>query len=213
MIQCVTKRGEIVKTDTVKKIDSILAYIKGELLVNFNEDDAILFVEWSKKKLSDTIKDRKEKVILSRMKNCNETDDKKKLEYARKKYLPTNYPINIRIGDIVHVNYGFGFCSEISNGHYAIVLSQFRVNTYFIVPLGSEPLKSHPFYFDDLNLPSKAGRFPNKKSYLQFNQMGSVHYRRMENIHGCTRQNIGETKLKILFLEISKFLGIDEHQK
>jgi len=201
------------KAETVKKIDSILAYIKGELISGFNDDDAILFVEWSKKKLSDTIKDKKEKAVLSRLKSCNDEKDKKRLELTKKKYLPSNYPVNIKVGDIVHVNYGFGFCSEISNGHYGIILSEFKANTYFVIPLGSEPLKSHPFYFDDLNLPSKSGRIPNKKSYLQFNQIGSVHYRRLENIHGCTRQNIGEVKLGIIFNEIRKFLNVGTCQE
>ena len=56
--------------DTEKKIVSILSNIKGELLSNFNDEDALAFVEWSKKMLADTVKDRKEKLILQQKRIC-----------------------------------------------------------------------------------------------------------------------------------------------
>jgi len=198
---------------TEKKIDSILSSIKGELITNFDEHESIAFVEWAKKLISDTTKDRKEKQLLLQLKNCDNDEMLRKLRAKKKKYLPPNHPYNLSIGDIVHVHYGFGYCSEMSGGHYGIILSDFNANMYFLVPLSSEPLKSYVFFLENLGLPSKNGIVPDKKSYLRFDQMGNVHYRRLENIRGCERKNIGYENLRNVFTGFVNFLKITVDRK
>jgi hypothetical protein len=191
--------------DTEKKITSILAQIKGELIQSLSDEDALAYVDWARKKLADTVKERKDKEILKKMKTCSD-EDKIILRKQRRKYAPDNYPINLVVGDIVHVNYGFGYCNELSAGHYGIILSGINANMYFVVPLSSEPLKAFPFYFDDLNLPSKGGAMPNKKSYLRFDQMGSLHFRRLENVNRVQRLNIGKDRSSMVFSKIREYL-------
>ena len=147
------------------------------------------------------------------MKNEKDPASINQLKQQKRAYLPENYPRMLKIGDIVHVNFGFGYCSELSDGHYGIILSEIKANMYFVLPLGSEPLKIHPFYFDDLNLPSRDGVHIQKKSYLQFNQMGNVHYRRLENVRVNERRNIGDARVRLVFQEIAKFLeiGLDKN--
>jgi len=193
--------------NTEKKIDSILAYVKGELIANFSNNEALSFIEWMKKLTSDTLKDRKEKQILLQIKVCQDAGEIAKLKLTKKKYLPKNYPCNLAIGDIVHVSFGFGYCSELSGGHYGIVLSELKANMCFVMPLSSVPLKTHSFYFDDLNLPSRSGLEPGKKSYLRFEQMRNISYRRLENISGMGQKNIGKDRLGEVFAEIRKYLN------
>ncbi|MFZ3129919.1 MAG: hypothetical protein WA125_02155 [Desulfosporosinus sp.] len=191
----------------LKQLDSLLGNLKGELLSNLNDKEISDFVEWAQKKLTDTIKDRKEKKILKQLKNCN-PDERPKLLEKKRKYLPKNYPYNLRIGDLVHVNFGFGYCSELSDGHYAIILSDIKANMYLILPLSSEPLRLFELYLDDLGLPCKNTSEIEKRSYFRFDQLRFVHYRRLENINGYGRKNIGETNLGFVQENVSKFLKI-----
>ena len=193
--------------NTKKQIDSILANIKSELYDNFGDDEALAFVKWSKKALFDTIADRKEKALLYQLKTCNDTDIAK-LRKKKREYLPKNYPQNLTIGDIVHVSYGFGYCSELSDGHYAIIFSNIKANMYFVIPISSEPLKSHMFYFDDLCVSTNDDNKTKRKSYLRFDQMGNVHYRRLENARIGERENIGPEKLREASVQVGIFLGI-----
>ena len=63
------------KTETIKSIDSYLASIKSDLLANMTDEEALQYVKWSQHKLSQTIKDRKEKKILADIKKLNPTTD------------------------------------------------------------------------------------------------------------------------------------------
>lgn len=196
------------KDETKKKIVSVLSSIEGDLISKLNDEDALLFVKWANKLLSDTVKDRKEKEIQLKINDCKDENEKKKLKIKKKNYLPINYPYDLEIGDIVHIDYGFGYCGELSNGHYGIILSGIRVNKYFVIPLSSEPLKIHSFYFENLGLPDKNGYNPKKKSHCRFDQLCHIHYRRIENVDNGNRKKLSEENLMKLFCEINKFLKI-----
>ena len=173
------------KIETIKSIDSYLASIKSELLANMTNEEALQYVQWSHHKLAQTIKDRKEKKILADIRKLNPITDSiaiGKLKTQKKKYLPTNYPYNLVIGDIVYVNFGFGFCSELSDGHYGIILSEMVANMYLVLPLSSEELRKYPFGIADLGLPNAQGVKQGKMSYLRFDQLRYLHYRRLERI-------------------------------
>lgn len=172
--------------DNNKYLESILHYIKGEVKRSLNDDDAILYLDWIKSLISDTIKHDKELSInsmirLEKKKEKPDFDKIKQLKKKKKKYEHTNYNHNLKIGDIVHINYGYGYCGELSMGHYGIVMSDIVNNMYFIVALSSDPLNDFPFYFEGLNLPNAEGN-NNKKSYVRFEQARFMHYRRITNI-------------------------------
>lgn len=199
------------KVDTIKTIDSYLASIKGALINNLTDEEAIRFVEWANCKLSQTIKDRKDRQIAAEIKKLDPVKDKRqisKLKSTRKKYLPTNYPYNIGIGDIVHVNFGFGFCNEISGGHYGIVLSDIVANMYLVLPLSSEELRRYPVGLTDLGLPNAEGIKHGKVSYLRFDQLRYLHYRRLERIKytqaGVVK--LSSDQLDIVYNHLKKFL-------
>ena len=198
--------------ETSKAIDSYLASIKGDLLSNMTDDEALQFVKWSQHKLSQTIKDRKEKQLLTQIRALDSSTDEKeisKLKHKKKKYLPSNYPYNIEIGDIVYVNFGFGFCSELSAGHYGIVLSKQVANMFLILPLSSEELRKYPVGIPDLGLPSAKGVQQGKISYLRFDQLRYLHYRRLERIINIKNGVIKLTpiQLKDVYTHLSKFLN------
>ena len=84
-------------------------------------------------------------------------------------------------GDIVYVNYGYGYCGELSTGHYGIIMSDIVNNMYFVVTLSSDPLNDYEYYLEGLNLPNAEGD-KNKKSYVRFEQSRFMHFRRLTNI-------------------------------
>lgn len=206
------------KTETIKSIDSYLASIKSDLLANMTDEEALQYVKWSQHKLSQTIKDRKEKKILADIKKLNPTSDGQaisKLRNLKKKYLPSNYPYNLEIGDIVYVNFGFGFCSELSDGHYGIVLSELIANMYLILPLSSEELRKYPIGISDLGLPNAQGIQHGKISYLRFDQLRYLHYRRLEKIinvkDGIVK--LSPEQLKTVYTHLSSFLNFPVDKK
>lgn len=206
------------KTETIKSIDSYLASIKSDLLANMTDEEALQYVKWSQHKLSQTIKDRKEKKILADIKKLNPTTDGQaisKLRNLKKKYLPSNYPYNLEIGDIVYVNFGFGFCSELSDGHYGIVLSELIANMYLILPLSSEELRKYPIGISDLGLPNAQGIQHGKISYLRFDQLRYLHYRRLEKIinvkDGIVK--LSPEQLKTVYTHLTSFLNFPVDKK
>ncbi len=206
------------KTETIKSIDSYLASIKSDLLANMTDEEALQYVKWSQHKLSQTIKDRKEKKILADIKKLNPTTDGQaisKLRNLKKKYLPSNYPYNLEIGDIVYVNFGFGFCSELSDGHYGIVLSELIANMYLILPLSSEELRKYPMGISDLGLPNAQGIQHGKISYLRFDQLRYLHYRRLEKIinvkDGIVK--LSPEQLKTVYTHLTSFLNFPVDKK
>ena len=149
-------------------------------------------------------------IILEKKKEKPDFDKIKQLKKKKKKYEHTNYNHNLKIGDIVHINYGYGYCGELSMGHYGIVMSDIVNNMYFIVALSSDPLNDFPFYFEGLNLPNAEDN--NKKSYVRFEQARFMHYRRITNIsingitmHRCLKpEQIVELKKNYLkFMKLS----------
>jgi mRNA-degrading endonuclease toxin of MazEF toxin-antitoxin module len=210
--------GDSMKTETIKSIDSYLASIKSDLLANMTDEEALQYVKWSQHKLSQTIKDRKEKKILADIKKLNPTTDGQaisKLRNLKKKYLPSNYPYNLEIGDIVYVNFGFGFCSELSDGHYGIVLSELIANMYLILPLSSEELRKYPMGISDLGLPNAQGIQHGKISYLRFDQLRYLHYRRLEKIinvkDGIVK--LSPEQLKTVYTHLTSFLNFPVDKK
>ena len=204
------------KDTTEKVIESCLASLKGEILQELSEEEAIQYVTWIRTLLSETIKDRKEKVLLAQIKKCKEEDidNIKKLKKKKKTYMPLNYPKDLKIGDIVYVNFGYGYCNEISKGHYGIILSNIRANMYLTLPLSSEPLKAMPIGLTDLGLPNAEGLKVGKISYLCFDQLRYLHYRRIEKIKGISDGIIplSSEKLKFVMEKVQEFLdlGVDK---
>jgi len=205
--------------ETIKHLESILNYVKGELIRSSSDEDTILYSNWIKSLLVDTIKCEKELNINSeiRFEKQKEHPDFQKinqLKKKKKKYEHANYNHNLKIGDIVYVNYGYGYCGELSTGHYGIIMSEIINNMYFVVTLSSDPLNDFPFYFEGLNLPNSEGN-KDKKSYVRFEQSRFMHYRRITNItinglniyRSLSSEQIKELKRQyMLFMK----LGIDK---
>lgn len=188
-----------------RKLSSLIGSLKGTVIKNVRTDDFDLFFSWCNKLALDTRKDKTEKSLLSKIKSEKDPKRKEELFEEKKKYLPTNYPSNIKIGDIVHINFGYGYCSELSDGHYGIVMSDMKANMYFIIPCSSEPLKIMEFPIK-LGVPNKEHN-KDKVSYLRFDQMRMIHYRRIEKISYNKTYNVGEYNILRIYKKISEFFN------
>lgn len=190
-----------------RKLSSLLGSLKGTVIKNVKTDDFDLFFSWCNKLALDTRKDKTEKALLSKIKAEKDATIKAKLIEEKKKFLPSNYPSQIEIGDIVHINFGYGYCSELSDGHYGIVMSSMKANMYFVIPCSSEPLRI-------MEVPIKLG-VPNKEydknkiSYLRFDQMRMIHYRRIEKVSYNKTYNVGEYNILRIHKKINEFFNFD----
>ncbi|MGN0317608.1 MAG: hypothetical protein ACI4E1_06665 [Lachnospira sp.] len=138
-----------------------------------------------------------------------EEDPKRKQELIeeKKKYLPANYPSKIEIGDIVHINFGYGYCNELSDGHYGIIMSNMKANMFFIIPCSSEPLRIMEFPIK-LGVPNKEHN-KDKISYLRFDQMRMIHYRRIEKISYNKTYNVGNYNILRIYKKINEFFNFN----
>lgn len=193
-----------------RKLSSLLGSLKGTIIQNVNYSDFDLFFSWCNKLALDTRKDKKEKALLRKIREEKDQLKKEVLIKQKTKYLPSNYPNEINIGDIVHINFGYGYCSELSDGHYGIVMSEMKANMFFIIPCSSEPLRI-------MECPIKLG-VPNKEhndekvSYLRFDQMRMIHYRRIEKVSNYKTYNVGQYNILRIHKKIDEFFNfsIDE---
>lgn len=192
-----------------KKIQSLYASLKNVMTQNLNKDDQEQLLEWVHTLILDTSKERNFQKINGLLKNMNDTKSEEYKELIQKKenVRHKNYPTDLKIGDVVSVKYGFGYCSEISNTHYGIVFSEYTAGLYLILPLSSEPLKKKILYLDNLNLPNKDG-IKNKRSYIQLNHAKFMYYRRLEKIKGRGKINIGPDEIVRISKEFINFLNL-----
>lgn len=188
-----------------KKLGSLIGSLKGTIIKNLSVDEHETFIKWCNKLAVDTKKDKLEKSILKKLKSETNPKIRKELYEEKKKYLPSNYPDSIAIGEIVHINFGYGYCSEISDGHYGIVMSDLKANMYFVIPCSSEVLRIMAF-------PIKLGA-PNKEhnndkiSYLRFDQMRMLHYRRIEKVSYDKSYNVGYYNVLRIYKKINEFFN------
>jgi hypothetical protein len=193
--------------DESKKLSSLLGSLKGTIIQNMDVNDFNSFFSWCNKLILDTQRDKKEKDLLFKIKSEKDPIVKNELYKQKQKFLPVNYPSNIKIGDIVHINFGYGYCSELSDGHYGIVMSDMKANMYFVIPCSSEPLRV-------MKVPIKLG-VPNKErnndkiSYLRFDQMRMIHYRRLERVSTFKTYNVGEYNILKIYKKINEFFNFD----
>lgn len=190
-----------------RKLSSLLGSLKGTIIKNVNTDDFDLFFSWCNKLALDTKKDKIEKSLLSKIKGEKNLKRKQELIEEKKKYLPTNYPYQIKIGDIVYINFGYGYCNELSNGHYGIIMSNMKANMFFIIPCSSEPLRIMEFPIK-LGVPNKEHN-KDKISYLRFDQMRMIHYRRIENVSYNKTYNVGEYNILRIYKKINEFFNFN----
>ncbi len=186
-----------------KKIQSLYASLKNVMEQKLSKDDQEEFLEWSHKLLLDNFHEKEKNKLLSQIrviKNNNDIESKqlfRKLKNQKKKHEPANYPSNLSLGDIVYVRYGFPYCSEMGDSHYGIVMSPIQGSSYLIIPLSSEPFKKCELGLVGLNLPNKEHIGGEKVSYVIFNHAKFIHYRRLENINGCGKRNVGNKLYEI----------------
>ena len=188
-----------------RKISSLIGSLKGTVIDNVKYEDWDLFFSWCRKLASDTRKDKKEKSLLSKIRLEKNVEKRNELIEEKKKFLPSNYPTKIEIGDIVHINFGYGYCSELSDGHYGIIMSEMKANMYFIIPCSSEPLRIMEFPIK-LGVPNKE-RNPDKISYLRFDQMRMIHYRRIEKVSYQKTYNVGKYNILRIYKKINEFFN------
>lgn len=190
-----------------RKLSSLLGSLKGTVMKNVRTDDFDLFFSWCNKLALDTKKDKTEKSLLSKIKS--EKDDARKAELIKekKKFLPPNYPSQIEIGDIVHINFGYGYCSELSDGHYGVVMSDMKANMYFVIPCSSEALRIMEFPIK-LGVPNKE-HHRDKISYLRFDQMRMIHYRRIEKVSYNKTYNVGKYNILRIYKKINEFFNFN----
>lgn len=190
----------------VKRLSSLLGSLKGTIINNLKPDEYDMFVKWCNKLALDSSKDKKEKDLLKQINSETDKINKQALINERKKYYPKNYPKNISIGDVVYINFGYGYCSEMTYGHYGIIMSDVKANMYFIIPCSSEPFRILKYPIQ-LGVPNKENN-PNKVSYVRFDQMRMIHYRRIEKVKGNKQYNIGNDAVNDIKEKICEFLNI-----
>ncbi len=191
--------------DEQRKLASLMGTLKGTIISTIPANKFEQFILWCNKLAQDTYKDKSEKTILKELKSERDTERQRILYGQKKKYLPHNYPTTINIGDIVYINFGYGYCSEISDGHYGVVMSELKANMYFIIPCSSEELRILPFPIK-LGVPNREHN-NNKTSYLRFDQMRMIHYRRIENIIAGSIFNIGDENIELILNKLDEFFG------
>ena len=165
-------------------VDNTLNNIRGDILRDMSMEEAKNYLIWIHKLMHDTIIHKKDLQLLAELRNAKSQDDDLKVKNIKKKrakYIPSDYPNNIKIGDIYYIQCGYGYCGEINTNHYGIVMSDIKNQMYFIVPLSSDPYRKYEFYYENLNLPNVEGN-SDKKSYVRFDQCKFIHYRRIEYI-------------------------------
>lgn len=211
-----TIQSEVIddKSAYEKEIDSIFGNIKSLLLSEVPKDNGSQYLEWCNILLSDTIKYRKENDLNTLIKNCRDTEERTKLKKKRAKYKSKNYPSEIQIGDIFHIDFGYGYCSEISDGHYAIILSEIKANMFLVLPISSTSLKIFEYCVGDLKLPRKDKREYGKLSYLRFDQLRYVNYRRITCLSDGSKRDISSL-LPDIYIKLNEFLNltIDNSEK
>ncbi|WP_035301076.1 hypothetical protein [Brevibacillus thermoruber] len=99
----------------------------GELL-DCDADLALKTVEWYLEKTNINKKHLKEMQLRKQLKylEASSPRDEEKIRETKKdikQTLPPEYPDTIFSGDILHVKFGIGVGVELSDGHYAIILS------------------------------------------------------------------------------------------
>ncbi|WP_024347375.1 hypothetical protein [Lacrimispora indolis] len=196
-----------------KKIQSLYASLKNVIDLNLTKDEQEHFLEWSHKLILDSAHEKNKLDLLKKMRPLKGKIDAvskelfRSLKVEKKKYEPKNYPADLSIGDIVHVNYGFPYCSELGDGHYGVVLSKIQGSSYLIIPLSSEPYNKFVYPITGLNLPNKDHLGSEKISYIKFNHAQYIHYRRLENVNGCGRKNVGD-KIDDICQKFLEFLDL-----
>lgn len=190
-----------------KKIQSLYASLKNVMSSNLDKDDQVQLLEWMHTLILDTSKERELQRINKMLKANINTAQKDELLKRRQTVSHKNYPSNLTIGDIVSVNYGFGYCSEIGEEHYGIVFSEYVAGLYLVLPLSSEPLKKFELYIDNLNLPNKEGKHE-KRSYIQLNHARYVYYRRLKKVKYRSQINIGEEEIQRISRKFLEFLNL-----
>jgi len=201
-----------------KKIQSLYASLKNVMNKNLNADEQEQFLEWMHKLIIDGTHEKKKLELLVQIRALNNKSDSESrnllysLKKEKKKHEPENYPSSLNIGDIVYVRYGFPYCSEMADGHYGIVMSDIQGSCYLVIPISSKPYKKFPLPLYNLNLPNKEHIGSEKISYVKFNHAMYLHYRRLENVNGCGRRNIGNQIFDVCekFLE---FLNLPTRQQ
>lgn len=203
--------------DQDKKIQSLYASLKNVMINNLNKDEQEQFLEWSHKLILDSSYERKKLELLTKIRplSAKTDEESKKLLYSlrkeKRKYEPKNYPSNLSVGDIVYVRYGFPYCSEMGDRHYGIIMSEIQGACYLVIPLSSEPYRKFNFSLTGLNLPNKEHIGNDKISYVMFNHAKFIHYRRLENITGCGRKNIGN-RVNDVYEKFLEFLNLPARQ-
>jgi hypothetical protein len=192
----------ILRNDEEKKkyVNNIINSIKSTLF-DKDSDDAIKYVDWMYTKLKDSDNNIKEVSFNKELRKLKPKTDveslkrKRNIKKKRSKILPINYPKGLQIGDIVIAKFGSGYCNELNNEHYVIILSNIVGSMYLVAPLTSvKPVAGEILYYDDLRLPSNDTSID--KSYVLFNQIRFVHFRRLENIRHVGRRHVNYIRVK-----------------
>ena len=148
-------------------------------LLDLDLDYSLSYVEWMLDKLIECRNHQTELAIRKQLAETNPRDSEyQRLKKALSKVLPKDYPNNLVSGDIVHVNFGVGFAGELSDGHYAVIISR-KGSMYLIAPLtkASQPDGDNTVSLENLGLPGGV-----QKGYINLGQIRYVHFRRLKNI-------------------------------
>lgn len=158
-------------------------------LLDCDEDYALNLIEWYLEKTNTNKKHLQEMGIRNKMKPLRDKkDNESKEKYSKlrrelQSVLPNNYPKDIKKGDVLHVTFGQGYATELSDGHYAVILA--RKGSHFLVaPITKtqQPDKDNTMKLENIGLPGQ------DKGFINYGQLRFVNYRRVENIYGISNR-------------------------
>lgn len=200
-------------------VKALHANFWGELL-DVDEKYAESYLNWCTKQLKENKKNSQHIVLKGQLRQATESEKiaiKKQIKYVK----PKGYPLDVKRGDIVLVQFGINLGDEISDlqkdqtmkkdhGHYSVVLAQ-KGFMFLVVPLSSQRQKNS--VNPDLEMCIRGlGIGDSEESHVVFNQIQSVHIRRIKNISSLLpegKMSLDPTVLTNLEEKISAFMGIN----
>ncbi|RUU74309.1 hypothetical protein EOC06_33960 [Mesorhizobium sp. M7A.F.Ca.MR.362.00.0.0] len=160
----------------------------GELL-DVDQNYAESYLKWCIAQLKENKRNTKHIALKNAFRNADESA-KFNLRKQMGTVKPKGHPLGINPGDIVLVRYGINVGDEISDlqrdntlkndhGHYSVVVKQ-KGFMFLVVPLSSQRQRSNN-PAEELSFKG-LGIGTTDESHVMFNQIQSVHIRRLKNI-------------------------------
>ena len=172
-----------------KKLLGYIDSLKGKL-ISYPLEEGLFIGKWVLDNLKFNEDNEKEALLRSKIKLKLAT--KESLRKNLRKVAKTNFPYNLKFGEIINVKFGLGVGDELKSNHYGVILSR-KGKMFLVAPLTSQELDFgvNTVSYEDLGLPNS------KKTFVSFSQIRYVHERRITKIDKLPEDKDGRLKLEV----------------